>query len=254
MKPLCLFLALFAFFTLSVTAAQAGQLDWCRPDAPAKIHIQPATENIVYDFSESFLTLSQRPKDPKNPYAENVHAITTGLMEGGWEATMEGQMAGKTHPGKNLSCLWFSDITITLKLAPTIYIANEFPKGTCMYDHVMTHELKHINVDRAMINKYAADLGKSLQAALRQKKVWGPTPSNNVERTKKQMSAYVNRIIKARLRALSVERTRRQRAVDTVKEYESAKGACPEQLQSFGMDTTAQDKQDELIRIRTQKK
>jgi uncharacterized protein YutD len=126
-------------------------------------------------------------------------------------------------------CIWYEDITVHIEIDPTIVIAAEVAADRCMHAAVKTHELKHVNVDRKIVNKYANIIGKEVYDGLKQRGfVAGPIRTEYAEETANRMRNTVNKIISFQFKKMDLERSELQQGVDSLEEYNSVSAKCPD--------------------------
>ena len=219
---------LFVILTLIVAGfTQSAQADnWCNPTKSPTISIRTSTDQIGYDFSLSEKQLNGFNITTVSPYASNIITDVGGLMKGGIETQQQMSFGTLTNQTKGQICFWHDSIDILIHIKPTIYIANEFPTGTCMHNAIMGHEQKHIQVDREMVNKYAAIIGQAFQADVAQYRVFGPVPLSNQEAALSQIKTRMQAILKQYTNQMSAERKARQQQIDNLGEYERVNKSC----------------------------
>lgn len=198
----------------------------CDPQDMTKINVIWETDEINYDYSKSMNQLSNMPIDTKSPYAAHVVTKVGGLMKGGLEVTTNYKVAKARYEILRKNCLWLSEIDIRIKINPTIFIANEYPPGSCMYDSVKTHELKHIQVDRDIATKYQHYLREMASKVAQKVGVVGPKSDIEARRSEAKIQDYFSQHMNAVLEAMYKERGERQQAVDNIHEYETVQGRC----------------------------
>ncbi len=206
---------------------QSAQADnWCNPPTAPSINIRTSTDQIGYDFSKSEKQLNNFNITTVNPYASNVITDVGGLMKGGIETQQKMSFGTMTNGRTNQMCFWHDSIDILLHIKPTIFIANEFPPGTCMHDSIMGHEQKHIQVDREIVNKYAAIIGEAFQNDVRQYRVFGPFPVSNQQAALEQVKTRLQNLLRYYTNQMSAERKTRQQQIDNLAEYERVNKSC----------------------------
>ncbi len=136
--------------------------------------------------------------------------------------------AGQSIPQYGISCMWYDEINVTIKVDPTIVIAKEIYHDPCMRNAVIGHELKHVQVDRIIVNKYAKIIGQKLMTELKSRGFTaGPFASEREEEVRAKMGRVVQQIVDHESEKMNLERREMQRNVDTLEEYESVDDQCP---------------------------
>jgi hypothetical protein len=225
------FQAMFGIDPLSLSALMilvSGRTLECPTREPTKINIVPRTEEVEFDTSQSLRDIQGYSMDTVDPYGFHGNTITQGFMKGtiGLEQRITFGEAQMKRYGA--SCVWYDTITIELVIDPTIVIASEISKDRCMAKAIGTHELKHVRVDREIVNKYAKQMGTKLFDALKTRGFSaGPFKSDRKEEVTEKMQRVVQQILELEYQKMDIERRERQRDVDSLGEYESVDEQCP---------------------------
>jgi hypothetical protein len=225
-KTLLFFALCSALLPFSAPSFAQSHDDWCYPRSIARIDITPTTDEIFFDFSKSERELNNFKIDTVNPYGKEVIVDVGGLMAGGIELNHRANIGYITNPNYDLSCLWYDSLQIDIGIKPTIYIAREYNKGTCMHNAIMEHEMKHIQVDIDMVNKYANKIGYDINQKLTETPIYGPGPASDTARIQQQMMSSVTDIITRYVEELKVARRAAQQKVDSKEEYDSVSAKC----------------------------
>lgn len=220
-------LSLILLFSLHSAYARAqSHEDWCYPRSAARIDIIPTTDDIFFDFTKSEKELNNFKIDTVNPYGKEVIVDVGGLMAGGIELKHSASIGYISHPSYNMSCLWYDTLKIDIGIKPTIYIAREFNKGTCMHNAIMEHEMKHIQADIDIVNEYANKIGYDINRKLTDEYIYGPIPSSGTADLQKAMMEDITAIIKKYIVELKTERRTAQQKIDSADEYDSVSAKC----------------------------
>lgn len=198
----------------------------CEPQDMTKINVIWSTDQISYDNSKSMKQLSDMPIDTKSPYAAHVVTQVGGLMRGGLEVTTNYKISKARYEFYKQNCLWMSEIDIRININPTIYIAREYPKNSCMYKAVLEHEMKHIQVDRDVATQYQSQLRDMASKVAQKVGVVGPKSDIEARRTEKKIKAYFSENMNLILEKMYAERRERQQKVDNIEEYKRVQSQC----------------------------
>lgn len=167
--------------------------------------------------------------DTVDPHSFNGMTVTQGFMKGGIKLEPKIEISYKTWPDYNIACVAYDKITIAVEIDPTITIAREVKADPCMGPLVKEHELKHIKVDRMMVNKYSASMGQKVYAALKERGFGvGPIPASNVKEIAARMQQTVFQIVEHESKKMDLERTELQQGVDSKAEYDRISKSCPD--------------------------
>lgn len=210
--------------SMIILAASQG----CPKHEPTKINIVPQTEKVEYDYSQTLKQIQQYSTDTVDPYGFHGQTITQGFMNGQIELRHKIRFGQVKNPKFNIACIWYNDITVEIKIDPTIVIARELYQDRCMRNAILGHELKHVRVDREIVNKYAKSMGRKLYDALKSRGFEaGPISLGRINEVSLKMQTVVKQILELEYKKMGIEREERQRAVDSLEEYNSVDAKCP---------------------------
>ncbi len=215
--------------TLSTLLVLASNPVSCPAHPPTNINVIPRTEKVKYDSSQTLKEIQSYSMDTVDPYAFHGTTITQGFMKGQIKLEQKMKFGQSKNTQYGFSCLWYKDITIELHIDPTIVIARELYNDKCMSKAIIQHELKHVRVDREIVNKYAKIMGQKLLEGLKTRGYEaGPMKIEDAPEVSKKMQRVVSQLLELEYQKLGIERAERQREVDSLEEYESVDDKCPE--------------------------
>lgn len=226
MKPLFQFL-IISLISMGFTTTSHAE-SWCEAKSPPSINIHTSTDDISYNYSLSKKDLDHFEISTVNPYASNVITDVGGLMKGGIETKQNLSFGTMTNYATQEICFWYDKVDIYLHIKPTIYIANDFPRGSCMFNAIMEHEQKHVLVDREIVNKYAATIGNAIQGDIARSRLFGPSPLSQKNEIQSAIGKKVQDLLNQYTTQMSDERRKRQQKIDSLEEYERINHLCPE--------------------------
>lgn len=208
--------------------AAGGGLQCELPKGTA-INVTPKTLDVRYDYSESLSQIQKVKSDTIDPHGFGGISITQGFMRGVIKMVPKIHMSYKSSQAQGIGCVWYDKIDVVIEIDPTIVIANEVYQDRCMHKAVREHELKHVKVDRQIVNKYAKIIGKKLYQELNNRGfISGIIPLSSMHNVKQRMQDTVYQVVKHEYRKMELERIDLQRAVDSKEEYERVSAKCPE--------------------------
>ena len=213
--------------TMLILAGAAPKI--CQIPQPAEISVVPKAQQLVIDTSRTSAEIQGQKIDTINPYGYNSVTHTNGFMEGRIGMRSEVKLDYKQAPTKKRAyCVWYESVTIELEIDPKIVIAKEVAQDRCMYNAVLEHEMKHINVDRKIVNKYAKTIGQKVFQGLKQRGfIAGPIGPEYAQSVIDRMKSTVNQLIELENKKMEIERSEAQQAVDSLEEYEYVQSKCP---------------------------
>lgn len=199
----------------------------CKIQRNPRIEVVATDSTVQYDHSKSQKELDRINHDTISPYAPNVRTHVGGLMAGEVKISQNIKMYQEVWPSVSRGCLYYDSIKVELHVKPLIYIARDYPKGSCMYGAILEHEKKHIAVDRDIVNKYKTLITQSLGASLREVGyTHGPYPSSELKSVQEKLQKYIQDTVQKFSSAMSKERKKRQQEIDTLAEYERVQAKC----------------------------
>lgn len=224
------FLSLLCVSTvISLKAASAQTLvrpSWCQPKNQAKVSIKTDTDRITWVYNKSEKDLNSFNIDTKNPYGKEVITDVGGLMQGGIQMAETMRFSTLTHSGLNQVCMFYDAVEVSFHIFPTIYIASEFPQGSCMHNAIKQHELKHINTDRQIVNRYAQAVGQSIKAEIQRQNVYGPIDISQIKAMQALMKSKMENILLSYSAKMDAERRLLQQQIDSLAEYQRVNKSC----------------------------
>lgn len=176
----------------------------------------------------SELTKFKPMLNSKGPYGDNVETHIQGLthgrigVEGGYE------FATQTWPDLEKVCMYASKVDVKITLDPKIYIAREYAPGSCEYNAVLGHEMKHFKTDRDLVNKYTNIIVKAVNNTLiKVGYSHGPYDVSQLPALQKQIGGIIESVIQQFSQNMNKERRVLQAQVDSLAEYQRVDALCP---------------------------
>lgn len=156
--------ALTAATACATAPAVAGDRSW---EAQCEARLQPAhiavtTEpsQLRYDFSQTIQALTL--KAPLKTAGTKTLGLTVAQMRTSLKWSANYLVDDKT----GRACMR-PQLEVGLSVNPQqVYIAREFPQGSCAFNHIAEHELRHVRVNQARLEQVADQLKVELQSAL----------------------------------------------------------------------------------------
>jgi len=206
----------------------SGNNQLCQIPKPTQINIVPKSAPVKYDTSQTIAQLQEHDIDTINPYGFGTQSHTNGFASAAIRVGLDIKIDHKELQPYNAYCIWYEEITLTIEIEPEIVIASEIASDECKFAAVNEHELKHVNVDREVVNKYARTMGQKLFDGLSQRGfIAGPVSKDNAQNTYTRMQQTVFQLIELEKKKLQIERAERQQAVDSLEEYQRVSALCP---------------------------
>ena len=200
----------------------------CERPPPPEIIVRPVTTDVTVDNSRSIDELSSFEVETTMPDAFDGGEVH-GLMQGAISLTTTTLISWKIDNVTDQACFWFDKIELEIRLEPFIYVGKETKPGSCRYREVYNHEVKHVNVDRRIVNEYVPIFKQSIQDFVNQRPVFGPYPANLTQDIRKQMTGALRLWYEPVQINMDLDRASEQMDVDTVEEYRRVANACPDE-------------------------
>ena len=200
-------------------------------DVHPHLHVEVLSDPVQYDTSKSRAALKGFGTSLASPYAPGTSTHTNGLMRGTIALQSNSGVARQSQSDGSDNCFWYDQVTVTIKLAPTIYIAREVPPDSCLYREVLAHETHHVNVDHEVAQGFQTTIQDELAQYVTQVGVAGPYAAAQKNAIQTKLNQQLNALVRSWSVRIQNERLLQQAKVDTLAEYERIARACPDEAQ-----------------------
>lgn len=230
--------------------AQQGGVNPCPLVRPAQINVVPATENVKYDYSKTMAQLQQTEVNTINPYGFSGVTVVHGYMQANVAVKPEVRVSHQRDRNTGGFCLWYDTINVRIEITPTIVIAKEIYNDPCLKKATLDHEMKHVNVDRQIVNKYAKIIGQKVYNAIAERGFrTTPVPTEHAQGMQDRMMKVIAQVIQFEHDKMQIERMEAQQAVDSLEEYQRTSQLCPQSRAKLpGWASSAQSKPQKTTR------
>lgn len=212
------------FCLLTSGPAQAGN---CVPGSVPQIEIAVSEAEPRFDYKFTRAELARFPGNANVPalavYDITVNALSTGRMNIKHNLSYQRTVL----PDKQV-CVQVSRLDIGIHIEPVIYMAKELRTEACEYKSYLEHEMKHVAVDRQLVDDYKDVIRRNIGFSFPQAGdfVVGPVPASLRKEAEEELSYNITGVLRATIDSLLRERSFRQREIDSVGEYASLTLAC----------------------------
>lgn len=104
-----------------------------------------------------------------------------------------------------------------------VYIASEYPRGSCQYNAILDHERLHVIVFQDTLDRYYAHVERALRQAAGKAK---PILNRDPNRATRKFQAILERAAKPLFKKINKEMDRGNAALDTREAYEREQSNC----------------------------
>ena len=220
---------------MGILTLAAADPSICKMPEPTQINVVPRTAPVKYDTRQTLDQIQSQAIDTINPYGFDSKSHTTGYMKGSIEMRQQVMISHQMVLRNKGACVWYSEINLDISIDPTIVIANEVTKDRCKYNAVKEHELKHVMVDRKIVNKYAKSMGRKVYDGLQARGFMvGPVKPEDVKAITARMQKTVAQLVELESKKMEIERAEAQQAIDSLEEYKRVSAACPQSRGVYG--------------------
>lgn len=220
-------LGLWGLLTLLLFLMPASAMACALAPAHPVINISTKETPVEFDLSQSVEQLNVMQIDTKSPFPSHYHTDVGGVMSG--QVALEHAVKfEKEHLGEQ-SCVSIKEINIEISISPTIYIASDFHDQACWFKQIFMHEAKHVEVDRAIMQKYAVQMTDAMNLLMMEPQDYstGWMDAAALDTAQYDMRVGVEHALGVMFNKMMNERMEKQMAIDTVEEYAAIGRACP---------------------------
>ncbi len=104
----------------------------------------------------------------------------------------------------------------------TVYVAREFPAGSCAYQEIYTHEVRHLEAYKAHAVQVEAELTRALQKRFADTGPWRGAAGQAEDRLRQELGERWVPYVRDLLDRVEAE----QRRIDTPEEYDRIAASC----------------------------
>lgn len=197
--------------------ASPSRADPCDELPKPSVTIKRIDERLSYNTEYSYRSLTNIGAALARPGKQVL-----GLTRGNATVSFASTTPSIIDPTGRWECT-SPQIMLTFGFSPmTVYVAREFPEGTCAYKEILEHEMRHVEAYQKHIASIEKELTESLNARFATAAVWRGPVGQTAARLRQELDArwapYVQRQIKLVDEA--------QAKIDTAEEYERVANAC----------------------------
>lgn len=189
----------------------------CEQLPPSGVSVKRVDEPVVVNLQYSYKTLKGMSADYSR---QNTQVL--GLTRGQATTRLKTNSTVLADPGGRWECASHR-ISIEYGFSPmTVYVGKEFPRGTCAFDEIYEHELKHVRTYQEHAKKIESEINEALKQRFETKE-----PSRGARgETQQRLAAEINERWLPFIKRLLEQANAEQRLVDSPEEYERVSASC----------------------------
>jgi len=230
----------FLLCLLNVQHASAEE-SACQKVKPfvTEINVEILTPPPVYDLTKNIAFLNKDGGKASEEWIKKngLSGIwmakdmqTQGTAAGGWGAFTGYELDAKPLDAYGAyGCIYFKKIEVSMMFRTLIMIPKEYPKGTCAYNLINDHELKHYQVNQATVNEVTDRLKKDIPQIIAQLESVHVGSDKMQARATEMKTAFTEMIDVYFKQVMTEKLEERNSLVDTPEEYQNIsmqKKAC----------------------------
>src|SRR5574343_559066 len=207
----------WTWLLLSLLTPSANAADVCDKLPPPSVTVQRLDEQLVENTTYSYRALNELGASLARPGQQVL-----GLTRGNAVARFTLRLPSYIESGGRWECA-SPQVTLAYGLQPlTVYVAREFPRGSCAFRAIHAHEMQHVRFFREHIAAIESTLTEALRQRFTTASPWrapaGQTLSQLQRELEQRWTPFVQREI--------AKGDERQATIDTPEEYRRITEAC----------------------------
>ena len=127
----------------------------------------------------------------------------------------------------NRACVTMRDLEVTFFAKPSIHIANNFRRGTCEYNAVLTHEKKHVRTLLKFVRQTSSEVRELVKKKVRSMDTaYGPIKTSDVTKAQNIIQDEITKEIETLNQGLMPILAKKQEKIDSPQEYRAVEAKC----------------------------
>lgn len=205
------------FSLLACFLAAPALADECDQLPTPSVRLERLETQVATNLDYSYKTLNNLGASLHRPGRQIL-----GLTRGNAVVRYQTRLHSRKDPSGRWECA-SPEITVAYGFNPiTIYVASEFPPGSCAFNEIRAHELRHVQTYREHAAAIEREIGESLQKRFADGFLWRGPSGSTQEKLRNEMSErwlpYIKRLLE------TVES--KQALIDTPEEYRRVGDSC----------------------------
>lgn len=187
------------------------------PNAPYDINVNIKFPKPRIDHRHSIAQLGRI-----SGLGHNVRAL--GLMKP--DLVIETRPKAQGLPMGNRFCFWITGFDVSLRYRRVdVFIAKEYPVGSCQYKAILEHEEEHVRVSRQNLEDFAPRIRRALTSLLIPT---GQQPAKviSADAARKNVKSISDELLQPVYKEMMAALVQAQKEVDSPKEYARVQSKC----------------------------
>ncbi|MBV5337594.1 MAG: hypothetical protein J0653_06515 [Deltaproteobacteria bacterium] len=209
------------FFVLALIAGTVWA-DECSRLPPSSITLKRFEEPVSFNTTHNYKSITVLASTEYHS-AKRV----LGLTRGDASISFEIKSSSITDSSGRWECI-SPQITVRYGFSPmTVYVASEFPKGSCAYNEVIQHELRHVKTYQDHLAGIERDIAEALTRRFATDTPWRGPVGQSFALLEKEMHERWMPYIKRQIGRVESA----QALIDTPEEYTRVSQSCGGEIQ-----------------------
>lgn len=210
----------------------------CPPPVAVKVNVtfthkeNPVVKHITSQAMTQKMRSSGNAEETSTTLATEANWMVGGLNESSIRMRYEMPIV-RLPRGDDNTCFMPTAFNYEIIYENTIYIAEDFKLMGCRYSATMAHEKRHEKTDLRIMEKFAADVRRELEIAVRGLRPVGPIPNDNLQQEYETVAQKLTAGLKPLQEKMLAERHKKNSEVDSHENYMRDTALCPEQFPRF---------------------
>lgn len=180
------------------------------------------TPEYRYDLKRDAITKLFRSKKKGDVSLTQGHDVSVGLTIASFTVQIKASLKG--YKAKNgMLCFWVQTAEAALSIPKTtVYVAANYPRGSCEFDAITAHEAQHVAINREIMLRFAPRMETALRQAVEDV---NPIIVVAKEEANQTLNDIQNRM-KPLLAQMERERDAANGVIDTPESYKRTRARC----------------------------
>jgi hypothetical protein len=191
------------------------------PSAHPAIKVKLVEEKLDHDSTQGLQALTRKMRPNEDPTIKSIYSF--GLTSVEWRSQADLELTGMPV-GATSYCWYVAEVSMTITLRSTVFVAKEIERDSCPWREVMNHEQKHVTLNAKMFSRLPGDLKPKISAVAK-----GGILTREGAAAMAAFRPKIEKAIATALDDFSTAREKQHRTeIDTKAEYDRVDAACPE--------------------------